>query len=362
MSRDGDHAILIGIDKYASDSMFPSLQSPTKDMCRFKEWLMSADGGGVEQSNIYQIPDTNKDVPLGFPTMLEFQNVFATLLEKQDIERERLYLYFSGHGFSQLLENSQSTSLYAANASHFSRYNIAGTEYANWTKNTGKFKEIVLVMDCCRDAEVITTITPPPLPLLQDPGAAIDVKLFCIYGAPKGGKAQERPIKELNDEISSLLTHIFIKALEHAPTDKDGCINGYSVKNFIEDQWNNLCGDSPADPPAVFLPEKGDIIFRRATPKPLQQIFEISNWVESSQILIKNNHEKLICTIKFKSVDDPIEIVWQGPKSAESPVQTECINNTFSIPLNAGLYRAILESNGTQKSDLFQSGGENVRL
>tara|TARA_R110000772_G_scaffold111529_1_gene215374 strand:+ start:5833 stop:6921 length:1089 start_codon:yes stop_codon:yes gene_type:complete len=362
MNRPGDHAILIGIDKYASDSMFPSLQSPAKDMSRFKKWLMSSDGGGVEQSNIYQIPKPNTVVPKGVPTMQDFQDVFSELLEKPAVTRERLYLYFSGHGFSQRLENSQSTSLYAANASHYSRYNIAGTEYANWTKNTGTFKEIVLVMDCCRDAEVITTITPPPLPSLQDPDAAFGVKLFCIYGAPKGGKAQERPIKELGNDVSSLLTHIFIKALEHAPTDINGHINGYGIKKFIEDQWNDLCGDSPADPPAVFLPEVGDIIFRRSAPKPLKQIFQILNWADTSQLLIKDNNENPICTIKLQAPENQLEIVWQSQQSADSPVKTEGVNSTFSIPLNAGLYRAVLKTKGKQKSVLFQSGGENVRL
>lgn len=356
MSNAHDYAILIGINKY-KDPMFPELKSPGPDMQRFLNWLLDPAGGGLPGKNIRRLPAMDAALPEGSPQATDFHDQFAELIESH-APGNRLYLYLSGHGYSVKLENNQRTALYAANASKYAKYHIAGTDYANWTQSTGKFNEVVLVMDCCRDAEIVTPILPPPLPNLQDPENAANTKLLCIYGAPKGGKAQERPIPELSGQISSLLTHAFILALEHAPANQNGQISGVSIKNFIEDRWQAICGDYPADPPEIYLPPRGDIIFRRSRPKPLAHCFEISNWHRGSQIIVTDQHGQLVCQIRLQDQAEPAEIQWHD--GSHSSVEVD--NNHFYVPLPMGLYQAVLDKGQAPSVRLFQSGEDNVRF
>lgn len=355
MTRRNDYAILIGINKYKCRDMFPDLQSPSADMRMFADWLHAQDGGDLPKENIRLIPATGSKFEDGKPQYTDFHNEFAEVIESYS-PGNRIYLYFSGHGYSVKLSNDQRTALYAADASKYATYHISGTDYAAWTQSHAKFKEIVLVMDCCRDAEIVTPMLPPPLPNMQNETEAADTKLICIYGAPKGGKAQEREIPELN-RVCSLLTHAFILALKHAPSDAQGRITGKSVKNYIEDIWNDICGDYPADPPEIYLPPRDDIVFRTGGSKPINQIFEINDWEISDRLTVSDQNNKLVCLIKFQCQSKSILVTW--------PARTESIpiaNNRFSIPLPVGLYQAVLGKRQQTLTRIFQSGGQYVRF
>src|SRR5205814_1559906 len=110
------------------------------------------------------------------------------------------------------------------------------------------FDEIVLIMDCCRDAELTKKPTEPPLKEPTDVVPAQTVKLFELYAAPKGGKAQERRIPSRNNKVHGLLTHAFLEAIEHANPNAPS-VSTSDIKGYLENQWAAICGDQPADPP-----------------------------------------------------------------------------------------------------------------
>jgi hypothetical protein len=366
MARD-DYAILVGISHYPNPG-FPPLQGPPRDVERFRSWLVDPLGGAMNPGHITTIlsPQPPADVPpdQAPPQPDDFQSAFQHLItgaEGNLLYRggSRLYLYFSGHGFCDIRGQMPQAAIYAANASRLCYYHIAGTLYALWAKEAAAFSEIVLVMDCCRDAEATKRILPPPLAEIVNPGAAGNVRLFSVYAAPKGGKAQERPIPELGGEVHSLLTHVLLDALRHAPADAEGNVTGQTVKDYLENAWPAACGQIPADPPQIYLPASGDIVFSRRPPDRLNQVLRIDSWKTDETVEIFDGRNQLLATLRLPAPDsDTAVITWSDRRSESLPFDSD----TLTLPLPAGLYRGRRLAGGTERQELFQAGGPHVRL
>ena len=150
-----DYAILVGISHYPAEG-FPPLEGPPRDVQRFYDWLIDPQGGDVDPDNITRLlsPDPPPQVTsdMAPPQFGDFQVAFQHLVTGggrsiQNHSQNRLYLYFSGHGFCEIRNQMPQAALYAANASRLFNWNIAGTLYALWAKEVALFGEIVLVMD-----------------------------------------------------------------------------------------------------------------------------------------------------------------------------------------------------------------------
>ena len=119
-----DRAVLVGISRY-SDQTFAPLNGPPTDLDRMREWLIDPLGGNVPADNIVELKSPDSDPPEldpedWPPTEHDFQRAYRrTVTDKatrQPIRRtSRLYLYFSGHGFSERRDQFTQASLYAAN-------------------------------------------------------------------------------------------------------------------------------------------------------------------------------------------------------------------------------------------------------
>lgn len=362
-----DYAILVGISYYPAEG-FPPLEGPPRDVQCFYDWLIDPQGGDVDPGNITRLlsPDPPPQVTsdMAPPQFGDFQVAFQHLVTGggrsiQNHSQNRLYLYFSGHGFCEIRNQMPQAALYAANASRLFNWNIAGTLYALWAKEVALFGEIVLVMDCCRDAEATKMLMNPPLPAIANPGSARDVKLFCIYAAPKGGKAQERPIPELDNQVHSLLTHALLDAFEHATPDEKGNVTGHRIKGYIEDIWPTLCGDIPADKPEIYIPPSGDIVFFRRPPTRISQKIRIASWLPGDSVEIYDGRNQLFAILKLSSdVNATCSIQWADESSENAPVQLSIV----TIALPAGLYRIKREAGGEERQQLFQAGGPDVEL
>jgi len=362
-----DYAILVGISQYPNPG-FSSLQGPPRDVERFRQWLIDPQGGDVDPANIKIIvspdPPVTIDPDRAAPELYDFVSAFKQLvLDDQEnlVYRgeSRLYLYFSGHGFCEIREQMPQAAIYAANASRWSNWNIAGTLYALWAKDAAAFGEIVLVMDCCRDAELSKTVFPHVMRHIVNPGAARNVKLFCVYGAPKGGKAQERPIPELNNEVHGLLTHVLLDALHHAPPDAAGQITGQTLKNYIENAWPAACGAIPADPPEIYIPPTGDIVFFRRPSERLVQTLHLNAWLPGDRVTIHDGRNQLCASFILPATGSTeVEVLW-----ADLNKQTLAFRDgVLNLPLPAGLYRVHLQGAAGERQQLFEAGGDDVRL
>jgi hypothetical protein len=278
----GDVALLTGISVYPNEG-YAQLNGPPNDLKIIKEWLLDPAGGGLLDKNIIEVASPNPypskvDPDSAPPISEDFDRKFKGLLRermalKGERVKDRLYLYFSGHGFCNRSQTKPpEAALYSANATREFYEHIFGTYYARVAVGWALFAEVVLIMDCCRDSVITREPTPKPYRDTPDDGLSAQVKLMCIYAVPKGGKAQEREIPERGNKVHGLLTHALIKALNEAQPTRGETISASELRDHIFQSWTAVCGADAAPCPEISPPPNGEIYFHA---KDLGGEFEI---------------------------------------------------------------------------------------
>lgn len=278
-----DYAILVGISRYRDDKQFPPLDGPQNDVSRMKEWLVSHQA--VPESQIVTLATEDrllKERPAGgWPEDTDWKptrELFADAFRKigfdengRPIRRQgRLYLYFSGHGFSLDDDETPSAALFSANNIGSIHTNLAGTVYAMAAKRARLFTEIVLIMDCCRDVLDDLSYNGPDFTRLEH-SAAEWVKLYALYAAPKRGKSQERELRDSNGAVVGVMTDGLLRALKEAPCDVNGEVSGSVLAEVLRVHWKDWYRVSmPPPAPRVVRPDYGDITFR--SPRTLVEV------------------------------------------------------------------------------------------
>jgi Caspase domain. len=359
---DMDHAILLGISNYSSPD-FQTLEGPSTDVELFRQWLLDKDGGAVPEKNIKFLTSPaldqqpKNDARSWAPTAEQFLYHYDKLtIDENDayIRREgaRLYLYFSGHGFSERNDMSTGAALFVAGASRSRPLNIHGTAFAWEARDLALFDEIVLIMDCCRDSETALRYASPGKNQFVAELAA-NVRVLAIYGSAKGGKAQERKIAERGNKTCSLLTHALLKALTDATPDEGSRLSSTSLRNYVNNIWVDICAGIPADTPRFVLPEGEDVFFKAGNKGLLQ------NFVLSSPPL-----PGTMLTFYLGSLNSPVAqcVFAQETVSIENPIGSIAISLSmedlrFALRLKPGFYK-IQASTGAYTSAPFEVTGE----
>ncbi|MFJ4292810.1 caspase family protein [Cupriavidus sp. NPDC089707] len=365
-----DHyAILVGVSTYADASTFPRLDSPLNDVALFSQWLTAPDGGNVPADHITTLisPPTmpeGLDLDSVPPLAEDFKKAFKKLVRNQDgrmVARQgRLYLYFSGHGFCERKSLTPQATLYAANATRDFPENIFGTFYAHTVRDKALFSEIVLIMDCCRDAEVNR---PPDVPAINEASGAEaeQTKLFCLYAAPKGGKAVERAIPERANHVHGLLTHAFLKALDEARPDAGRFITSASLKRHLLETWPAICGDSPAPFPEVVTPTGFDLQFQSRN-RGIRKAFRLGSALEAAATMhVFDNTQQLVAVCHLRPVPEPSTVAWHDGAPEAMPFD----GLSFSLSMHPGFYQYTIDLGGTTSKDFFAvetGGGHHVPL
>ena len=358
-----DYAILVGISRYA-DPTFPSLQGPASDVALFKRWLIGAQGGAVPEHRIHCIlspspyPE-NVDALQAPPLVAEFDAAYIRMeRERMAMKAERaaagrLYLYFSGHGFcSRDMDRGEEAALYAANAAKDYFQHIFGTYYARRAKAKALFAEIVLIMDCCRDAEVNRAPIQPALVNTPDDGLAADVRLFAIYAVPRGGKAHEREIPE-RGAVHGLLTHALFKAFEQARPSKDGAISATRLRDHLLQSWDAVCGLDAAPRPEFLLPGHEMYFAAQNTGAAVEFSFKAPQ-PPGALLILRNGRLQRVA--QFSAAGDANEDLVGGD---DSPVvKLERDGTTLKLRLMPGFYTYELSGLPQTKGNIKVEGGE----
>lgn len=357
-----DYAILVGISRYA-DPSFPSLQGPSSDVALVKRWLASPQGGAIPEQRIRTILSPAQfpegiDALQAPPLAAEFDAEYIKMergrmaLQAARAQTGRLYLYFSGHGFcSRDMDRGEEAALYAANAAKDYFQHIFGTYYARRAKAKALFAEIVLIMDCCRDAEVNRAPIQPALANTPDDGLAADVRLFAIYAVPRGGKAHEREIAE-RGAVHGLLTHALVKTFEEARPSKDGVISATRLRDHLLQSWETVCGPDAAPRPEFLLP--GSEMFFAAQNTGAGVEFSFQAPLPPGTLLILRNG-KLKRVAQFSATGDANDDL----VGADSPVvKLERNGTTLNLRLLPDFYAYELSGVPGAKGTLKVQGGE----
>lgn len=147
-----DHAIVVGISRYASSS-FADLEGPENDAEAVTEWLRDPGGGDVPSGQIRSITSSrfpNEPRPIANDLYEAFEELIDLAEDKNPAPAgRRLYIFMAGHGFGPALREA---ALLMANAAPGRwGHNVCGGAVADHFAEAAYFEEIVLLMDCCRD-------------------------------------------------------------------------------------------------------------------------------------------------------------------------------------------------------------------
>lgn len=299
-----DYAILVGITLYP---FLGDLQGAEGDAKRFREWLIDPMGGAVPPENVQLIvtsdfhPPNPSCVEDAEPAQDRFERAIRKLTIPGGIQRDRagrrLYLYFSGHGFTTT--KRPEAALYAASATFNAAEQIAGTRYLDRLKGAALFEELVLVMDCCRTEETMAEIFDPRLTLVTNTLRADRVKVFKAYGAPNGLPARER-LFQPEGRVEGILTHALLAALRQAEGDAQGRVTGPQIKDHILNSWQELTRDVPAELPEIDVTHAAELVFAERTVSPLTRVMlEARNEPREGEVVIEDRPRSVAARVQL---------------------------------------------------------------
>lgn len=336
-----DFAILVGITQYKG---LGDLKGPEGDAVRFREWLIDPAGGAVPEEHVHLIvtsrfhPPDPPSVDDAEPTSDRFERALRQVIAPdggmpQGRVGRRLYLYFSGHGFTT--RERPEAALYTARATPVFPKQIPGTRYLETLKSAALFEELVLVMDCCRTLEMLAQIAPPGLILMDDPVGAKGVKAFIAYGAPNGLLAREKPLGP-DGRVEGILTHALLAALRLATPDAEGHVTGPIVKDYIRNHWPELTQGDAIEEPEINVTHAESLVFveRSADATPLTRVvLEAQGEPREGEVAIEDRPKSIAARVRLT----------QGRGEAR---------------LAPGFYKAVFEAAGRTK--IFEVIGEQV--
>lgn len=160
------YAVVIGLNSYSNG--ISKLKGAASDAARFRDWLISQDerGGRLNPDNVFPFIDGETPQVDYFAIRKKLGDVIAydCIRNNETSLRDRLYIYMAGHGITAedtgyLLSDltaflpleSQSQDF----TPHFWVYNIS-----SMSSRIGYYKEIILIMDCCRNVPGTNGIVP----------------------------------------------------------------------------------------------------------------------------------------------------------------------------------------------------------
>jgi uncharacterized caspase-like protein len=261
-----DYAIVVGINRYAS---FDSLDGPENDACDFRDWLIDNRGGNVPKNNVKLVlsRDFQPHDPLPHrarPALVQVTDLLDDWYARGDemgFVGDRLYLYLAGHGFSRDIDSAALLMANAARGAVGGRH-IPGRPYANWFRQAGFAREVVLFMDCCRESFQMTTIG--AVPWEPRNGAAPARKFFGF--ATKWGRAA-RESQTVAGAVRGAFTLALTEGLRgKATTDANGQVRGADLEAYV---FGRLGANSDDDEEPEFeYSKQADLLFNPAPGEP----------------------------------------------------------------------------------------------
>jgi hypothetical protein len=264
-------AIIVGIQAYAE--LPPALQGPKHDAERFFDWVTSK--GSVARGDAKLILGDEPPPAAALnarPTAEAIKYEFDNLEEEAKNSAtgqagDRLYLYMSGHGFGQGLNDA---SLLMANATqNRTRHHIPGRPWADHFFANGIFKEVLLFLDCCRERYLTSQLNGPGtnMSTVPPPGA----RRFYGFAAKYGRLAVERMI---DGEVRGVFTATLLDALNGGAAEEDGRITGETLKSYLYENMKTFLSSEDLDDKDVAkepdlycdMPEK-DFVIANVSPQ-----------------------------------------------------------------------------------------------
>ena len=228
--NDDDYGIVVGIDDYnAARTGLIRLQGAKNDAQQFYDWLVSEEGGAVPEHNVWYLPSHST---CEVPTMMEVAKAFIELRSKSPYADSRigrrLYVFMAGHGVGPQLDEA---GLLTTDTTPVAPFFLAGKLFVDHFRASALFKEVVLLMDCCRDYD--STLPDPwcPFGKVVDAADAANVSYFYVYATGFGRKSREQ---DFNGKVSGVFTQALMRGLSGAAAGEDGTITTTNLVSYLK--------------------------------------------------------------------------------------------------------------------------------
>ncbi|WP_395373093.1 caspase family protein [Marinicella sp. W31] len=329
-----DHAIVIGINDYPGISR---LDGPCNDADAFLKWVEAPGPGNVDSHNIHKLlaPGLTPDdqVSSAQPFSDQISQKFNDVMNGQPTAHigDRLYVFVAGHGMSDI-NSAESTALIAANArrTDITLPHVVITEFIHYFRRSYTFKEIVLIMDCCRDANVLRPLNKPGILQGQPHPKAKEVRVFQANATVWSQKSFE---KEFDGITRGIFSVTLMEALEKAPTD-DNKVTGKVIKNYIEQHIKTIAGDKDIEEPDISGKGHEHIVF----------FIRDQNQADQTATAVK------ISVHVENAVGDEVVELYDGTRTRlEFKTAT---TGSVEFQVGAGLYKVVIQN--TNRSALME--------
>jgi hypothetical protein len=226
---ENDWALVVGINRYPLAGV-KTLHGAVHDAEKFRDWVIDEKGGNVDPDQVKLLlspPKPTETEARPKPVLSQIFEFFETLpMMLGGGHGRRLYVYLSGHGISPSgTESVRNAALLMANArSPNLWHNFPGNVWAEGARSAALFREVVLIMDCCRDLKNSANVHPH---IFGDPTPdAKHCLLVEAYATGWASKAREAPIPPTN-EIHGFFTYSLLEVL------RAGRMNGTIFKASV---------------------------------------------------------------------------------------------------------------------------------
>jgi hypothetical protein len=217
---DENYAIVVGLNHYPG---ITPLLGPENDAKWFHGWLIK--NGLVEKKNATLILSSAfTAAPLTIeakPDTVAIDQAFERLLRigvANDKVGKRLYLFFSGHGFSPGLNDAALLMANCEASLGITGHYVNAVHYADFFAKAAYFDEIALFMDCCRDDLWQAPVRIAPWQVLRSVDGA-NVKRF--YGLATKWARKAREAATPAGPVHGHFTRALQAALEGGAVGKD---------------------------------------------------------------------------------------------------------------------------------------------
>jgi len=261
-----DYAVVVGIDEYPD---YRSLRGAVKDAQDFVKWLCEEEfGGGVPPANCKTVFSVRQPLsPLQDQIDVAFDSVFSAI--PLGTQARRLYIYFSGHGMA---ESNLITDLCLASwAKKFPNRALDAQQYLDIMMKLGKFREIIMFLDCCR-VRIISAKGFFPGFNAAAPGKDAPKARYFLANAteflnPSYEAATTDDASAADPVIRGYFTRALMTALRGAAATSKGGVTASNLKNYLEENVTRLAkADNWDQDSEVVNGLKGDPVFGSAPP------------------------------------------------------------------------------------------------
>ena len=262
-----DFAVISGISQYP-DPCLPNLKGPLNDATRFRDWVTKPMGGDVPLGQVFAVntdptyfaPNPVDGKPDGRDLGKAFERVMDAVLRKPERRARRLYIFLAGHGCTpNALYPQRTAALFLADAKLPERpHNFAGQLVAEYFRNTGMFREVVVFLDHCRNKFSKAELS-IPWPARSDPKRAQSSTLAIGHATRWGQSAFEQPFPPSNT-VYGVFSHSLIEVL------KSGRITGRVLQQSVPEHIKVATGRKTQD--VVIDGDLDQIVFSETAPLP----------------------------------------------------------------------------------------------